>query len=168
MLAEVLVRWVKGMHQGFKRFHPSPPPDSAQSATLIEQLCTYSQQAITATQSCGQKSPAPVPDKQLQTYLQTPVTMPASQQQGLATGQAAESPLPTSLPAAVEGLTAPVMDLLVLLVTAASNKLKVAVLRRPVKLACALVEAVQQQHGAFADEHVRILVDPKSAVGRLR
>ena len=104
--------------------------------------------------------------RQLQTQSQASTTVPASTQQGLAL--VADSASPKSDNAPAEALVAPVMELLVMLVTAVSKKMKGSVLLRPVKLARALMDAVQQQHGAIAEEHVIVLMDPKSAVGKLR
>lgn len=106
--------------------------------------------------------------RQLQTQSQASTTVPASTQQGLAAALVADSASPKSDNAPAEALVAPVMELLVMLVTAVSKKMKGSVLLRPVKLARALMDAVQQQHGAIAEEHVIVLMDPKSAVGKLR
>ena len=154
------------MQQGFRKFQALSPLESAQAASLIEQLCTYSQYAITAALSCDQKPVLSVQQRKAYTAAQPPAADPILQQLETPPTQAvAEAAEPAS---PFQALFSPIMKLVVVLVAAASKITTCAVLLRPVKLAASAVDATRQQDGPVAAEHVAAVMDPQSTLGRLR
>ena len=164
LLAGLLADWVKGVTQGFKKSQGLLSPASPHSASLIEQLCTYSQHAITAALVSNQKTTAPLQQKKLHTRSQTATPVPASQQQQQQDDNQSAQPVMSP----VQALVAPTMELVVSLATAAVEGNAVPVLLRPVKLARSLLDAMQQQGGQVAAQHVDAMVQKSSAIGRLR
>lgn len=164
LLAGLLVEWVKGMTQGFKQSKGLLSPASPQSASLIEQLCAHSQHAMTAALVSSQKPTALVQQKKLHTHSRTEAAVPASQphqqQDDTRSAQLVLSP--------VEALVTPSMELVVSLATAAMEGCAIPVLLCPVKLARSLVDAVQQQGGQVAAQHVDAMVQKSSVIGKLR
>ena len=164
LLAGLLADWVKGMTQGFKKSQGLLSPASPQSATLIEQLCTYSQHAITAALVSSQKPTALAQQKKLHTRPQTATAVPASQSQQQQDDTQSAQPVPSP----VNILVTPTIELVVSLVTAAVEGSAEPVLVCPVKLARSLLNAVQQQGGQVAAQHVDAMVQKSSAIGKLR
>ena len=155
------------MTQGFNKSQGLLSPASPHFASLIEQLCTYSQHAITAALVSSQKPTPVVQQTKLHTRSHTATGVPASQQQQQQPDtQHGLSAQP--VPAPVQTLVNPIMDFVMALATAARGEKAVAVLLHPVKLARSLLDAVQQQGGVVAAEHVDAMVQKSSAVGKLR
>ena len=150
------------MTQGFKKFKSLLSPASPQSASLIEQLCAYSQHAIAAALVSSQKPTALVQQKKLHTHsrAESAASQPHQQQDDTQSAQPVLSP--------VEALVAPSMELVVSLATAAMEGCAIPVLLCPVKLARSLVDAVQQQGGQVAAQHVDAMVQQSSVIGKLR
>lgn len=152
------------MTQGFKKFQGLLSPASPQSGSPIEQLCAYSQHAITAALVSSQKPAAQLQQKKLHTRSQTATAVPTSQQQQQQDDtQAAQSVL-----SPVQALVTPIMELVMSLATAATEGTAAPVLLRPVKLAHSLLDAVQQQGSQVAAQQVDTMVQKSSAIGKLR
>lgn len=156
------------MTQGFNKSQGLLSPASSQSASLIEQLCTYSQHAITAALVSSQEPTPPVQQKKLHTRSHTATGVPASQQQQQQQPDTQQGPSAHPVPAPVQALVNPIMELVMGLATAAREGKAVAVLLRPVKLARSLLDAAQQEGGEVAAEHVDAMVQKSSVIGKLR
>ena len=157
------------MTQGFKQSQGLLLPESAQNASLIEQLCTYSQHAIIATLLSGQKPSAPVLQRKLHARSQTaavPVSQQRQQHGSLESQAEVQSARPDGAP--VQALVTPIMELAVSVLTTAIRGTEVSVLLRPVKLAHSLLDVVQQQGSEVAVEHVDAMVGDNAVIGKLR
>lgn len=150
------------MTQGFKKSQGLFTPASSQTASLIEQLCTHSQHAITAALvSSNQKPTDAVQPRKLHTSSQAATAVPASQEQQQ---QQQNGGQPVRAP--VQSLVTPIMELVVAAVS--KEGIGVPVLLRPVKLARSVLDAVQQQGAEVAAEHVDAMVGKSSVIGKLR
>lgn len=153
------------MTQGFKKSQGLFTPASSQTASLIEQLCTHSQHAITAALvSSNQKPTDAVQHRKLHTSSQNATAVPALQEQQ----QQQQHKGRQLILAPVQALVTPIMDLVVALAAVCKEGVAVPVLLRPVKLARSVLDAVQQQGGEVAAEHVDALVGKSTVIGKLR
>lgn len=173
LLAGLLLQWVNGMHQGFQKFQASMLSNSPQLLSLVEQTCTYSQQAITASVECDQIPTASKQQRRLHTRPQMPITLPVSphqqqpqQHQGLGASQFEGTSSEQSLPP-VQALVESIMELTIAM-TSAMSTMKAAVLLRLIKLAHSLIEAAQRQGVKVPSASVDAMMDTGAAMGKLR
>ena len=156
------------MTYGFQKAQGLFTPASSQTTSLVEQLCTHSQHAITAALvSSNQKPTDAVQQRKLHTSSQTDTAVPASQEQQQQQQQQRRDGRQQVL-APVQALITPIMELVVALAAACKEGIGVPVLLRPIKLACSVLDAVQQQGGEVAAEHVDAMVGKSSVIGKLR
>lgn len=169
-LAELLGHWISGMHRGYDKFYALPRRPSAQTSSALEQLCTYTQHAITAALTLSQHTQAMTP------LQQNPPSMsmkPNSTQQG----QVASGPVQTDMPSQsspavqsasvpMQTLASPILDFVS--AAASSEAVQASALLHLLKLVKSLVDAMQHQQCEAAPQQVQVLMGADSAVGRLR
>lgn len=169
--AGLLGQWIEGMHRGYNRLYVSAKYSPVQASSAVEQLCTYIQHAITAALAQGQPSP-PSPSTQTP---HTPPSQPptpadaAQQQHEQAPAQLVLPETPSQQPPPpIQALISPIMGFILAAATSASQGMQASAVLRLLKLAQALVDAMQQQRCKAGAGQVEMLMGSDSAVGKLR
>ena len=159
------------MHRGYNRLYALGKYSPVQASSALEQLCTYIQHAITAALAQGQPSTPSTSTQAPHTPPSQPPTPAATaqQQQEQATAQLVLPETPSQTPPPpIQAVISPIMDFILAAATSASQGMQASAVLRLLKLAQALVDAMQQQRCKAGAGQVEMLMGSDSAVGKLR